>query len=60
MLLPQIVNACGVEDFHDGVNYMRTACVIAVTKGRDDLAKAALHAKARVGQSLGALARRWR
>ena len=30
---------------------------LAVTKGRDDLAKAALHAKARVGQSLGALER---
>lgn len=30
---------------------------LAVTKGRDDLAKAALHARARVGQSLGALER---
>ncbi|MGH7158847.1 MAG: PspA/IM30 family protein, partial [Acetobacteraceae bacterium] len=28
---------------------------LAVTKGRDDLAKAALHARARVGQSLKAL-----
>ncbi|MGH7104666.1 MAG: PspA/IM30 family protein, partial [Acetobacteraceae bacterium] len=28
---------------------------LAVTKGRDDLAKAALHAKARAGQSLKAL-----
>jgi phage shock protein A len=27
---------------------------LAITKGRDDLAKAALHAKARVGQTLGA------
>lgn len=25
----EIVNACGIDDFHDGVNYTRTACVIA-------------------------------
>jgi hypothetical protein len=31
----EIVNACGVDDFHDGVNYMRTACVIAVSRARD-------------------------
>lgn len=31
----EIVNACGVDDFHDGVNYVRTACVIAVAKARD-------------------------
>lgn len=31
----EIVNACGVDDFHDGVNYTRTACVIAVTKARE-------------------------
>ncbi|XAR53077.1 Dynamin GTPase [Bertholletia excelsa] len=31
----EIVNACGVEDIHDGTNYSRTACVIAVTKARD-------------------------
>ncbi|EFJ19523.1 hypothetical protein SELMODRAFT_110974 [Selaginella moellendorffii] len=31
----EIVNACGVEDMHDGTNYFRTACVIAVAKGRD-------------------------
>jgi hypothetical protein len=31
----EIVNACGVDDFHDGVNYTRTACVIAVAKARD-------------------------
>ena len=29
------MNACGVDDFHDGVNYMRTACVIAVSRARD-------------------------
>jgi len=29
------VNACGIDDFHDGVNYTRTACVIAVSKARD-------------------------
>ncbi len=22
----EIVNACGIDDFHDGVNYTRTAC----------------------------------
>ncbi|XP_021896544.1 dynamin-like protein ARC5 isoform X2 [Carica papaya] len=31
----EIVNACGVEDIHDGMNYSRTACVIAVAKARD-------------------------
>ena len=31
----EIVNACGVDEFHDGVNYTRTACVIAVSKARD-------------------------
>ncbi|KIY93293.1 hypothetical protein MNEG_14669, partial [Monoraphidium neglectum] len=31
----EIVNACGVDDIHDGVNYVRTACVIAVSKARD-------------------------
>lgn len=33
----EIVNACGVEDIHDGTNYSRTACVIAVAKARDTL-----------------------
>ncbi|KNA16200.1 hypothetical protein SOVF_091230 [Spinacia oleracea] len=31
----EIINACGVEDIHDGTNYSRTACVIAVSKARD-------------------------
>nr|ATB19780.1 ARC5 [Hesperocyparis macrocarpa] len=31
----EIVNACGVEDIHDGTNYFRTACVIAVAKARE-------------------------
>ncbi|XP_027345193.1 dynamin-like protein ARC5 isoform X3 [Abrus precatorius] len=31
----EIVNACGVEDIHDGTNYSRTACVIAVARARD-------------------------
>ncbi|XP_010507946.1 PREDICTED: dynamin-like protein ARC5 isoform X2 [Camelina sativa] len=31
----EIVNACGVEDIHDGTNYSRTACVIAVAKARE-------------------------
>eukprot|EP00899_Mesostigma_viride_P005649 jgi/Mesvir1/15085/Mv14727-RA.1 len=32
--LEQLVNACGVDDVHDGVNYTRTACVVAVTQAR--------------------------
>ncbi|KAJ4966790.1 hypothetical protein NE237_018639 [Protea cynaroides] len=31
----EIVNACGVEDIHDGTNYSRTACVIAVAKAHE-------------------------
>lgn len=31
----EIVNACGIDDFHDGVNYTRTSCVIAVSKAKD-------------------------
>lgn len=31
----EIVNACGMDEVHDGVNYTRTACVIAVAKARD-------------------------
>jgi hypothetical protein len=31
----EIVNACGMDDIHDGVNYVRTACVIAVSKSKD-------------------------
>jgi hypothetical protein len=31
----EIVNACGMDEVHDGVNYSRTACVIAVAKARD-------------------------
>jgi hypothetical protein len=31
----QIANACGVDDMHDGVNYMRAACVIAVTRSME-------------------------
>ena len=30
----EIVNSCGVDDIHDGVNYTRTACVIAISKAR--------------------------
>lgn len=33
----EIVNACGVEDIHDGTSYSRTACVLAVAKARDIL-----------------------
>ncbi|KAG0605139.1 hypothetical protein M758_9G034900 [Ceratodon purpureus] len=31
----EIVNACGVEDIHDGTNYVRAACVIATSKAID-------------------------
>ena len=30
----EIANAAGVGDMHDGVNFMRAACVIAVEKAR--------------------------
>lgn len=30
----EIANAAGVSDMHDGVNFMRAACVIAVEKVR--------------------------
>jgi len=30
-----IINACGVDEVHDGVNYTRTACVIAVARARE-------------------------
>lgn len=28
----EIANAAGISDMHDGVNFMRAACVIAVEK----------------------------
>ena len=31
----EIINACGMDEVHDGVNYTRTACVIAVAKARE-------------------------
>ncbi|KAK4538252.1 hypothetical protein CDCA_CDCA16G4277 [Cyanidium caldarium] len=31
----EIANAAGIDDAHDGVNYMRAACVIAVEKAKD-------------------------
>jgi len=31
----EIVNACGVDDFHDGANVIRTACVIGMAKARE-------------------------
>eukprot|EP00775_Hariotina_reticulata_P003076 gene3076-3355_t len=31
----EIVNACGVDDLHDGVNFVRTACVIAIAKSKE-------------------------
>ena len=34
----EIANAAGVSDMHDGVNFMRAACVIAVEKVRPKIA----------------------
>lgn len=31
----EILNACGIDDTHDGVNYTRVACVVATAKARD-------------------------
>eukprot|EP00240_Pyramimonas_obovata_P003576 CAMPEP_0118946316 /NCGR_PEP_ID=MMETSP1169-20130426/44011_1 /TAXON_ID=36882 /ORGANISM="Pyramimonas obovata, Strain CCMP722" /LENGTH=824 /DNA_ID=CAMNT_0006892251 /DNA_START=57 /DNA_END=2531 /DNA_ORIENTATION=- len=31
----EIVNACGVDEMHDGINYTRTACIIAVAKAKE-------------------------
>ena len=31
----EIANACGVDDLHDGINYTRTACVIAVARSQE-------------------------
>lgn len=33
----EIANAAGISDMHDGVNFMRAACVIAVEKVRTNL-----------------------
>ena len=30
-----IVNSCGVDEVHNGVNYTRTACVIAIARARE-------------------------
>ena len=30
-----IVNSCGVDEIHNGVNYTRTACVIAIARARE-------------------------
>jgi hypothetical protein len=30
-----IINSCGVDEVHDGVNYTRTACVIAVARAKE-------------------------
>lgn len=31
----ELVNACGVDDFHDGANVVRTACIVGMAKARD-------------------------
>ena len=31
----EIVNACGVDDFHDGANVIRTACIVGMSKARE-------------------------
>lgn len=33
----EIVNACGIDESHDGVNFMRAACVIAVARAKETL-----------------------
>eukprot|EP00892_Ulva_mutabilis_P001680 jgi/Ulvmu1/11512/UM078_0001.1 len=33
----EVMNACGVDDFHDGANVIRTACVVGMAKARDAL-----------------------
>lgn len=30
-----IINSCGVDEIHNGVNYTRTACVIAIARAKD-------------------------
>lgn len=44
----EIANAAGISDMHDGVNFMRAACVIAVEKvsfedGMQNTALASIH-----------------
>lgn len=31
----EVVNACGVDEVHDGVNYIRAACTVAINKAKD-------------------------
>jgi hypothetical protein len=31
----EIVNACGVDDFHDGANVIRTACIVGMAKASE-------------------------
>ena len=33
----EIANACGIDEAHDGVNFMRAACVIAVARAKETL-----------------------
>jgi hypothetical protein len=33
--IEEIVNAMGVDGYHDGVNYMRAVCVIVIDKVRE-------------------------
>ena len=33
----EIINACGIDDVHDGVNYTRVACIVATSKARDSV-----------------------
>ena len=33
----EIVNACGVDDLHDGANVIRTAVVVGTSKARETL-----------------------
>lgn len=49
-----VVNASGMDELHDGANYARTACVIAVAKARD-LLEPFMH---QLGYRLAHIARR--
>ena len=33
----EVVNACGLDEYHSAVNYIRTACIVAVAKARETL-----------------------
>ncbi len=56
----EIVNACGLdyEGGHDGVNYVRTACVIAVSKAKQLLEPYIHQVRAVTSVNCGGIGRR--